>query len=99
MPSAIQVWRTVLDNAGLQHMPLPEITSTLVDWYVCLDISALEGKELDLEQELAMKVAQHQLRYLNVEVLNDNDCDRETESSLLPCREYTSGGCMFHVDI
>ena len=89
-------------------MPLPEITSTLVDWYVYLDISALEGKELDLEQELAMQVAQHQLRYLNVEVLNGNcgscsncncDCDREAESSLLPYREYTSGGYRFHVDM
>lgn len=66
MPTAEYVWRTALDNIGLKHMELPEIQKSLMDWVVILDPDTLEGKEHELEAELAQQVEYKELRYLNV---------------------------------
>ena len=68
MPTAANVWRTVLDNIGLQHLALPDIHDTIVDWVVVLETDKLEGKEGELEEQLALKVEQNELRYLNISV-------------------------------
>jgi hypothetical protein len=68
MTTAVHVWRTALDNIGLQHKELPEITPTLVDWGVMLNEVELEGKADKLEEQLILQVQQQELRYLNISV-------------------------------
>ncbi len=63
MDTAKYVWRAVLDNVGLTDMELPEITPTLVDWGVFLNIADIKGKEGEIEEQLNKYVEEKYLRY------------------------------------
>jgi hypothetical protein len=90
MPSAVTAWRTALDNIGLEHVKLPEISYCLTHWGVFIDPEILEGKKEELAQQLAAQVAQRQLRYLELHEYEGFNPDGTR--FLKDYREYTSGG-------
>jgi hypothetical protein len=64
--TAVKVWRTALNNIGLAHVDVPEITKCLMDWNVCLKSDTIDGKIEELEDQLALQVKDKELRYLYV---------------------------------
>lgn len=90
IPTAITIWRTALDNIGLQHVQVPEICTCLTHWGIDIDPKVLEGKQEELATQLALQVACGQLRYLDVKEYEGRDPDGTPH--LKDYREYSRGG-------
>ena len=84
--SSIKVWRTALDNIGLQHLELPEINMSIMECVVVLDADTLDGKEDELEQQMANKVEQNEIQHLTVTVYDGVKSDGTLRC--VYCKEY-----------